>query len=180
VVPGSNSRRRSAETSHGKTAPKDPLGATRIPGYDGQAPRVASPPGWPRKILSGLRSSERSPACQQRSARWQHESDRRTRSRSASAAVRASARVRMPRVSTPGRDLVQLRCPDSLHFSQVCRPDQANPMPAGTSVAISDVVGSQAVIISRAGLRCSGNDLRPAFRLTVRNPGSQSYQGHPP
>ena len=35
-------------------------------------------------------------------------------------------------------------------------------MPAGTSVAISDAVGSQAVTISKAGLRCSGNDLRPA------------------
>jgi len=47
------------------------------------------------------------------------------------------------------------------HFSQVCRPDRANPMPAGTSVAISDAVSRQAVTISRAGLRCSGNDLRP-------------------
>jgi len=51
------------------------------------------------------------------------------------------------------------------HFSQVCRPDRANLMPAGTSVAISDAVGRQAVTISRAGLRCSGNDLQPAVRL---------------
>jgi len=43
------------------------------------------------------------------------------------------------------------------HFSRDRRPDRANPMPAGTSVAISDTVGSQAVTISRAGLRCSGN-----------------------
>jgi len=47
-------------------------------------------------------------------------------------------------------------------------------MPAGTSVAISDAVGSQAVTVSRAGLRCSGNDLRPAVRPTVRNP-SQGF-----
>jgi len=44
-------------------------------------------------------------------------------------------------------------------------------MRAGTSVAISDAAGSQAVTISRAGLRCSGNDLRPAVRPAVRNPG---------
>jgi len=44
-------------------------------------------------------------------------------------------------------------------------------MAAGTSVAISDTVGTQAVTISKAGLRCSGNDLRPAVRPTVRNPG---------
>jgi len=44
-------------------------------------------------------------------------------------------------------------------------------MSAKTSVAISDVVGSQAVDFSRAGLRCSGNELRPSVRLTVRNPG---------
>jgi len=43
-------------------------------------------------------------------------------------------------------------------------------MPAGTSVAISDAAGSQAFIISKAGLRCSGNDLRPAVRPTMRNP----------
>jgi len=57
------------------------------------------------------------------------------------------------------------------HFSQDCRPDRANPIPAGTSFAISDVVGSHAVILSKAGLRCSGNDLRPAVRPTLRNPG---------
>jgi len=44
-------------------------------------------------------------------------------------------------------------------------------MPAGTWVAISDAVGSQAVTISRAGLRCSSNDLRPAVRPTMSNPG---------
>jgi len=44
-------------------------------------------------------------------------------------------------------------------------------MRAGTSVAISDAVGSQAGTIYKAGLRCSGNDLRPAVRPTVRNPG---------
>jgi len=38
-------------------------------------------------------------------------------------------------------------------------------MRAGTSVAISDAVGRQAVTVSKAGLRCSGNDLRPAVRL---------------
>jgi len=37
-------------------------------------------------------------------------------------------------------------------------------MPAGTSVAISDAVDRHAVTTSRAGLRCSGNDLRPAAR----------------
>jgi len=63
-------------------------------------------------------------------------------------------------------------CCTNPHFSQICRPDRANPMPAGTSVAISDAVGSQAVTISTAGLRCSGNDLRPGVRPTVRNPGS--------
>jgi hypothetical protein len=57
------------------------------------------------------------------------------------------------------------------HFSQDCRPDRASPMRAGTSVAISDAVSSQAVTTSKAGLRCSGNDLRPAVRPTVRNPG---------
>jgi len=35
-------------------------------------------------------------------------------------------------------------------------------MPAGTSVACSDTVGTQAVTISKAGLRCSGDDLRPS------------------
>jgi len=55
----------------------------------------------------------------------------------------------------------------SPHFTQDCRPDRANAMRAGTSVAISNAVGSQAVTISRAGLRCSGNDLRPAVRPTV-------------
>jgi len=63
----------------------------------------------------------------------------------------------------------------SPHFSQVCTSDRANPMSARTSVAISDVVGRQAVNISRTGLRCSGNDLRPAVRLTVRNPGEASH-----
>jgi len=33
-------------------------------------------------------------------------------------------------------------------------------MPAETSVANSHAVGRQAVTISKAGLRCSGNDLR--------------------
>jgi len=61
-------------------------------------------------------------------------------------------------------DTAERRCSHP-HFSQVCRPDRANPMPAGTSVAISDAVGTQAVTISRAGLRCSGNDLRPAVRV---------------
>jgi len=50
-------------------------------------------------------------------------------------------------------------------------------MPAGTSVAISDAVGRQAVTISKAGLRCSGNDLRPAVRPTVRNPGQDTSLG---
>jgi len=44
-------------------------------------------------------------------------------------------------------------------------------MSAGTSVAISDSVGGQAVTIPKAGLRCSGNDVRPAVRPTVGNPG---------
>jgi len=50
---------------------------------------------------------------------------------------------------------------------EVCRPDRANPMPAGTSVAISDAVGSQAVNISEAGLRCSGNEHFPCSIASV-------------
>jgi len=38
-------------------------------------------------------------------------------------------------------------------------------MAAGTSVASSDAVGSQAVTTSGADLLCSGNDVRPVVRL---------------
>jgi len=33
-------------------------------------------------------------------------------------------------------------------------------LPAETSIAISDAVGRPAVAFSKAGLRCSGNELR--------------------
>ena len=51
-------------------------------------------------------------------------------------------------------------------------------MPAGTSFAISDAVGNQAATISKAGLRSSGNDLRPAVPPTVRNPSYPDAQTH--
>ena len=42
-------------------------------------------------------------------------------------------------------------------------------MPPGASAAISGAAGSQSVVISKAGLLCSGNDLRPAVRNPARD-----------